>query len=80
MFYVYILQSQNSPEQFYVGYTSDLKRRLYEHNHHLSLYTKRYAPWKIKNYMAFENAHTAKLFEQYLKTCSGRRFIKKHLD
>ena len=80
MFYVYILQSIEFPWHFYVGCTSDLKRRMYEHNHRLSTHTKKYVPWKIKNYIAFENECTAKLFEQYLKTCSGRRFIKKHLE
>ncbi|MEE1110815.1 MAG: GIY-YIG nuclease family protein [Alphaproteobacteria bacterium] len=40
MFYVYILQSINFQDKFYIGYTSDLKRRLYEHNHKMSAHTK----------------------------------------
>lgn len=79
MFYVYVLQSINLPDKFYIGYTSDLKRRLYEHNHKMSAHTKKYAPWEIKNYIAFRDENSAKKFEQYLKTGSGRRFIKLHL-
>ncbi len=32
MKYVYILQSIEFPEQFYVGSTTDLERRISEHN------------------------------------------------
>jgi predicted GIY-YIG superfamily endonuclease len=32
MHYVYILQSIDQPEHFYVGITTDLNRRLTQHN------------------------------------------------
>jgi predicted GIY-YIG superfamily endonuclease len=32
MRYVYLLESMQDPEQFYVGSTNDLPRRLAEHN------------------------------------------------
>ena len=32
MWYVYIIRSENFPEQEYVGATADLTRRLSEHN------------------------------------------------
>ena len=79
MFYVYILQSQIFPDRFYIGYTADLKRRLYEHNHGLSAHTKKYMPWNLKNYIAFQDEGKARCFERYLKTGSGRRFVKQHL-
>ena len=68
MYYVYILQSINNPENFYIGYTDDLKRRLSEHNNGQSIHTNKYKPWKIKNYIAFNDEQKAKDFETYLKT------------
>ena len=62
MFYVYILQSINNPDSFYIGYTTDLKQRLKEHNSGQSAHTKKYRPWKIKNYIAFDNEQTARDF------------------
>jgi predicted GIY-YIG superfamily endonuclease len=31
-FYVFILQSAQTPERFYIGMTEDLKQRLAKHN------------------------------------------------
>ena len=78
MFYVYILQSINIPDAFYIGFTADLKQRLMEHNSGKSIHTNKYKPWRIKNYFAFDNEQTAKDFEFYLKTHSGRKFCKNH--
>ena len=78
MYYVYILQSVNSPENFYIGFTSDLQKRLHDHNAGYSLHTKKFTPWKLKNYIAFDDEQKAKNFEIYLKTHSGRKFCKNH--
>jgi len=78
MYYVYILQSIAFPENFYIGFTVDLKKRLQDHNSGNSLHTKKFMPWKIKNYIAFEDEKKAKDFETYLKTHPGRKFCKNH--
>ena len=78
MFYVYILQSLSEPDCFYIGFTHDLKQRLEDHNSGKSLHTKKFKPWKLKNYFAFDDEQKAKDFEQYLKTHSGRKFCKNH--
>ncbi|MDE6250321.1 MAG: GIY-YIG nuclease family protein [Alphaproteobacteria bacterium] len=78
MFYVYILESQSVPNTFYTGYTTDLKQRLSQHNSGQSLHTRKFIPWKLKNYVAFTDEHKARAFEEYLKTHSGRIFCKKH--
>jgi len=78
MFYVYILQSQNFPDKFYIGYTHDLKERLQTHNSDHNGYTARYQPWLVKAYFAINSEDKAKDFENYLKSQSGREFIKKH--
>lgn len=78
MYYVYILQYIAFPENFYIGFTVDLKKRLQDHNSGNSLHTKKFMPWKLKNYIAFEDEKKAKDFETYLKTHSGRKFCKNH--
>ncbi len=78
MFYVYVLQSISFPEHFYVGVTNDLKKRLQDHNNGCSTHTNKFRPWKIKNYVAFDNETKARDFEKYLKSGNGRVFQKNH--
>ena len=79
MKYVYILQSEISPDRFYVGSTSDLDRRLQEHNNGQSTHTNKHRPWEIKTYVAFKDSLQADKFESFLKTGNGRAFTKKRL-
>ncbi len=79
MYYVYILRSITSIEQIYIGYTTDLNRRLKEHNEGLSKHTSKYKPWKIETYIAFSDRKLALNFEKYLKVGSGNAFMKKRL-
>ena len=62
MYYVYNLQSENLPNHYYIGLTSDLKRRLKEHNNGQSIHTNKFKPWKLKTYIAFENKRKAENF------------------
>ena len=79
MFYAYVLQSVADPTQLYRGHTSDLAARIATHNSRKSPHTAKYAPWKLRFYAAFESLEQAQRFEQYLKTCSGHAFAKRHL-
>lgn len=74
-YYVYILQSQKD-RSLYVGYTSDLKKRLEKHNNGNSLATKPFRPYELIFYEAFLNRIDAKNREEYLKSGYGRRTIK----
>jgi putative endonuclease len=74
----HILQSQQTPDRFYISSTSDLKRRLTEHNSGKSIHTNKFLPWKIKNYVAFEDEFKATEFEKFLKSGNGKIFAKKH--
>ncbi len=78
MFYVYILKSEKNQE-LYIGYTSDLKRRIKEHNQGLNFSTKRYIPWAIIYYEACIEESDARRREQYLKTTQGNRLIKRRI-
>lgn len=80
MFYTYILKSKKQAGAIYTGYTSDLKRRLSEHNNPMyESYSKRFAPWEIDCYFAFSTEQQAKDFEIYLKGNSGKAFMRKRL-
>ena len=64
----------------YVGSTTDLIRRLKEHNNNQCLFTKRYSPWKIIHKEEFSDINDARKKEKYYKSAAGRRFIKKLID
>lgn len=80
MYYTYILKSLSQPGAIYIGYTADLKSRIKQHNDVGSRgSTKRYAPWQLETYIGFNQMHEAKAFEKYLKSNSGKAFMRKRL-
>jgi predicted GIY-YIG superfamily endonuclease len=79
MHYVYLLESDSSPGQRYVGLATDLKRRLAEHNAGKSAHTSKCIPWRLVTYVAFSNEQKAISFERYLKAGSGHAFASKRL-
>ncbi len=78
-YYVYILQSINHADKIYIGYTTNLKTRVPKHNEGGSTYTSLYKPWELKNAISFKDKSKALAFEKYLKSHSGRAFLRKHL-
>ena len=78
MFYNYVIQSMKDGN-LYVGYTTDLKKRLKEHNQGLVKSTKPYRPWGLIYYEACLNEKDAKRREHYLKTSQGQRLLKRRL-
>jgi predicted GIY-YIG superfamily endonuclease len=79
MTYVYILQSLQHADRYYVGVTADLRARPKKHNAGEVSHTSKYVPWTIKTYIAFSDEGQAFAFEKYLKSASGRAFAKKRL-
>ena len=78
MWYVYILYCKNNNP--YTGCTSDLKDRIERHEKGYVPATKNIRPVKLHCYFAFYNKYTAFNFEKYLKSGSGRAFMKKHFS
>ena len=66
MFHVYLLKSESN-NSFYIGYSSDLERRLAEHHQGKVYSTKRFAPWKLIYYESFLDEARAKEREHKLK-------------
>jgi putative endonuclease len=77
MKYVYLIRSLSSPEQKYIGVTSDVKKRLKKHNAAESPHTSKYIPWELVTFIAFKSGDNAFAFEKYLKSHSGRAFANK---
>mgnify|MGYP000091330024 CR=1 FL=1 len=79
MYYVYILQSMVD-NNFYVGYTPNLKVRIEKHNNGLVPATRKRKPLKLIYYEASLNKSDAVKREKYLKTSWGKRYIKNRLS
>ena len=75
-FIVYLLRCSDNTH--YVGRTKNLEDRLKRHNLGEVAYTSRRLPVQLVTYLTFFDEYKAVLFEQYLKTGSGRAFSKRH--
>ena len=77
-FYVYILQSKGSKrDKSYVGYTKDLKKRIFLHNQGKAAKATRGYKWKIVFKKKFFSKSKAMSFEYKLK--KNRTLRKKIL-
>ena len=77
--YVYILQSEADPNRFYIVRTQDLRSRILRHNSGHIRHTAKWKAWRLKTYLALSDSSRAMAIERYLKSASGRAFIKKRL-
>ena len=78
MWYVYVLKSE-SDGRFYVGSTSDLKRRVSEHQQGKCISTRNRLPVELEAYIAVKDQETARNLEKYLKSGSGVATLRKRL-
>ena len=79
MFTVYALHSQNF-DKIYIGFTSDIEKRLFAHNHISNKgWTKKFQPWEVIYTEEFVMKEDAMLRESQLKTSKGREFIRKNI-
>ncbi len=76
MHYVYVLSCSDGKP--YIGCTDNLKDRIARHSKGQIPATQARLPIQLVSYFAFSNKYTAFNFEKYLKSGSGRAFIKKH--
>ena len=66
-FYVYILASKKNGTP-YIGVTSDLKKRIYEHrNNMIEGFTKKYSVHNLVHYEQFHDSYNAITREKRLK-------------
>lgn len=77
MHYVYILNCCDGKP--YVGCTDNLKDRIERHQKGHVPATANRLPAELDFYIAIKDKYKAFEFEKYLKSGSGRAFLKKHL-
>lgn len=77
-YYIYILQSEKD-NNFYTGYTNNLKERLQMHNSGKVISTKNRTPLKLVYFEGCINQQDATHREKYLKTAWGKRYIKERM-
>jgi putative endonuclease len=76
MFYTYILQSEID-KSFYVGHSSDIKKRLEYHNQGLSKYTSKKIPWELVYFEIFKTKSDANQRELFLKRQRNHSFYER---
>jgi len=79
MYYNYVLLSKKD-KKFYIGYTSNLKKRLNEHNSGMVSSTKYRENFILIYCEICLNKYDAMKREKYFKTGFGRRFLKNRLE
>ncbi len=78
IFYVYVLQSEMDG-MFYTGFTTNLNRRLSEHNNGRSVSTCWRRPFKLVYAEICFDREDALRREKYLKSGSGKIYLHKRL-
>ncbi len=79
MYYTYLLENQGD-KSWYIGYSSNLKKRITDHmSGNGAETTKRKINWKLIYYEAYLNKKDAEGRERFLKSGSGRKYLKKQL-
>ena len=79
MYYVYVIECQED-KSWYIGYSSNLKRRIQEHQNGVGCRTTAWKrKWKLIYYEAYVDKRDAIGREKYLKSGSGRRYLNKQM-
>ncbi len=80
MFYTYLLENNND-KSWYIGSTSNLKQRIKDHQSGSGSRTTRLKKdWKLIYFEGYVNKLDAIGREKFLKSGSGRRYLKKQLQ
>ena len=79
MYYVYVMRSHKD-KHFYVGFTSDLGKRIKRHHDGLVESTRSRRPFDVVYYEACVNKHDAIRRERYLKSTYGKRYIRNRIS
>ena len=63
--------------KYYVGSTTDIERRLAEHNRGKEKFTKTGIPWLLVHTETFEELTQARKRESFIKKMKSRKFIEQ---
>ncbi len=79
MWQVYIIKSVKNLK-YYIGCTSNLDRRLFEHNNGYNIATEKDRPWTIVYFEKFNNQQEAFAREKKIKSYKSGNAFKKLLN
>jgi putative endonuclease len=74
-YFVYILKSESTGSS-YIGHTSNLEKRVVEHNNGKSLSTRSKRPWRLVYKEQYAIRPDAASREKYFKSVKGRVELK----
>lgn len=77
MYHVYVIENEN--QGWYIGYSTNVRQRLIDHNSHKNKSTKKSQEWKLIYCESYLEKMDALGRERFLKSGSGWRFLKKQL-
>jgi putative endonuclease len=77
MYQIYVLKSRER-NYIYIGISSDVKRRLNEHNSGNNKITRPYKPFNLLHTEKFPDRMSARKREKWFKSGEGKEFIKAH--
>jgi putative endonuclease len=75
-YFVYILKSKVDGS-FYIGYTSNLEKRILQHNNGESIYTSRKTPWELHYCESVSDKSEAIKREKFLKKQKNSDFFER---
>ncbi|AFH49489.1 Hypothetical protein IALB_1782 [Ignavibacterium album JCM 16511] len=76
-FFTYILFSAKH-NKHYFGHTSNLQKRISDHNSGLSTFTKKYLPWELIYFEEFDSRAEAMKREKFFKSYLGYKWLKQN--
>jgi putative endonuclease len=71
---VYVLKDENG--KHYTGYTSNIEKRLWEHNNGITFTTRKGKKWVVIYKKEFNIKKEAIVYERFLKSGKGRELLK----
>ncbi|WP_084163894.1 GIY-YIG nuclease family protein [Olivibacter sitiensis] len=75
IYYVYALRSKRDG-RIYVGFSSDVERRLVQHNTGKTKSTKGHIPWQLVHIEEIADRSAAREKEKHYKSGIGKEFLK----
>jgi len=77
MHHVYIIENKDG--NWYIGYSTNLRQRIADHNRHKNVSTARGENWQLIYCESYIEKMDALGREKFLKSGAGWRFLKKQM-
>ncbi|NTU46068.1 GIY-YIG nuclease family protein [Candidatus Roizmanbacteria bacterium] len=79
MYYIYIIESEKD-STFYIGFSSNIEERIFEHNMGRTRYTKSKRPWKLRYVERFSTKTEALKRERSINKLKSHEYILRLIE